>query len=61
MTCVYTDCSHRWFPIFLAVVPGGNATFGDPTLLGSVVVNWRFLAGMLVRAIPMLELPLAGT
>lgn len=40
---------------------GGNATFGDPTLLGSIVVNWRFLAGMLVRAIPLLELPLAGT
>ena len=61
MTCVYTGNSHGWVPIFPTAAPGGNATFGDPTLLGSVVVNWRFLAGMLVRAIPLLEIPLAGT
>ena len=61
MTYVYTNRSHGWFPIFLAAVAGGNTTFGDATLLGSVIVNWRFLPGMLVRAIPLLELPLAGT
>lgn len=39
MTCVYTGRSHGWFPVVLTAVRGGNTTFGDPTLLGNIVVN----------------------